>query len=118
MTAENIMAQPKSNAKAASGGGLTRMLFAGIPVLLLALFLYQPGAREAIFGGNNEHPSVTIRQATVVGRLIDDGKFPEPIEGFMGIPFALPPVNDRRFRPAEQVPSGNGTLEAFYMGPR
>lgn len=94
------------------------MLIAGVPVLLAALLLYQPGVREAIFGGKDEHPSVTIRQATVVGKLLDDGKFPEPIEAFMGIPYALPPVNDRRFRPAEPVPAGNGTLEAFYMGPR
>lgn len=111
------MAQP-SKSKPPSGGVSPRLLFAAIPVLLAALFLYSPDARNTILGGSNPHPSVTIKQGTIVGKLLDDGKFPEPIEGFMGIPFALPPVNDRRFRPAVPVPEGNGTLEAFFMGPR
>lgn len=111
------MAQSSSsNAKAAAGNGLTRLLLAGLPALLAAVWLYYPSARLKIFG--EAQPSVTINQGTVVGRLIDDGKFPAPIEGFMGIPYALPPVNDLRFRPAVPVSSGNGTLEAFYMGPR
>lgn len=112
------MAQPsKSNLKSPSGGSQTWLLVTAIPVLAV-LLAYFPNARDAIFGSSDPHPAVTIRQGTIVGKLLDDGKFPEPIEGFMGIPYALPPVNGRRFRPAEPVPDGNGTLEAFYMGPR
>lgn len=62
--------------------------------------------------------SVTIDQGTILGRLVTDGTFPEPLEGFMGIPYALPPVGQLRFRHAVPVPAGNGTLEAFELGPR
>ncbi|WQF81194.1 Putative carboxylesterase, type B, carboxylesterase type B, alpha/Beta hydrolase [Colletotrichum destructivum] len=62
--------------------------------------------------------SVTINQGTVLGRLVTDGTFPEPVEGFMGIPYALPPVGQLRFRHAVPVPSGNDTLRAFELGPR
>lgn len=80
-----------------------------VPVALAALWAYLP---------NGEGPTVTIRQGTIVGRVIDDGTYPKPLDAFMGIPYALPPVDERRFRPAQRVPDGNGTLEAFYLGPR
>jgi acetylcholinesterase len=63
-------------------------------------------------------PAVTIKHGTIIGRLVDDGWFPKPVEGFMGIPYALPSVNNLRFRPAVPVPEGNGTQEAFFLGPR
>lgn len=66
----------------------------------------------------SSHPSVTIKQGTILGRLVDDGTFPQPLEGFMGIPYALPPTGQRRFREAVPVPEGNLTQEAFYLGPR
>jgi carboxylesterase type B len=36
----------------------------------------------------------------------------------MGIPYAIPPVGERRFRPAEPVAASNETIEAYYLGPR
>ena len=88
---------------------------AAIPVIVAALVAYAPSL-QSLFTSSN--PTVTIAQGTIIGREIDDGTYPAPLEGFMGIPFALPPVMERRFRPAVPVPDGNGTLEAFYMGPR
>ena len=110
------MAQSSPSPKAGpSSSGLSRPVLAIIPVIVAAL-LYFSNARSAF--GSNDHSQVIIKQGTIVGKLLDDGKYPAPIEGFMGIPYALPPVNDRRFRPAVPVPEGNGTLNAFYMGPR
>lgn len=84
---------------------------AALPVVVAALIAYN----QNWFGSS---PTVTIGQGTIVGREIDDGTYPAPLEAFMGIPYALPPVMERRFRPALPVPDGNGTLEAFYLGPR
>lgn len=103
--------------KAERKAGLSWAWLAAVPALLVALFVYSPSDWSAVFFAT-KNPSVTIGQGTIVGRLVDDGTFPKPLEGFMGIPYALPPVNERRFRPAVPVPQGNGTLEAFYLGPR
>ncbi|TQN64386.1 Lipase 1, partial [Colletotrichum shisoi] len=62
--------------------------------------------------------SVTTNQGTVLGGPVTDGTFPEPAEGFMGIPYALPPVGQLGFRRAVPVPSGSDTLRAFELGPR
>lgn len=92
---------------------------AAVPIFVAAALLYPPGAHllQSI-QDQQQHPSVTIRQGTIIGRMIDDGTFPKPLEGFMGIPYALPPVNELRFQPAVTVPEGNGTLKAFFLGPR
>ena len=63
-------------------------------------------------------PSVTIKQGTIIGKFVDDGTYPEPLEGFMGIPYAIPPVGEKRFRQADSVPTSDETLEAYYLGPR
>ncbi|KAH6897138.1 Alpha/Beta hydrolase protein [Thelonectria olida] len=91
-------------------------LWSGVLVLLAAIFAY-PYVWQTKSSGGDVFPEVKIRQGTIVGRMIDDG-FPKPLEGFMGIPYAIPPIGKRRFLPAEPVPSSNGTQRAFYMGPR
>ena len=89
---------------------------AALPVLLAAAFTAYPD----VFGrsGPEALPSVRIKQGTVIGKFVDDGTFPEPLEGFMGIPYAVPPVGERRFRHAEPVSESNETIEAYYLGPR
>uniref|UniRef100_A0A8H7K407 Carboxylesterase type B domain-containing protein n=1 Tax=Bionectria ochroleuca TaxID=29856 RepID=A0A8H7K407_BIOOC len=92
-----------------------------IPVILGLLLLLPNELRYTLSGlllASPGNPSVRIKQGTIVGRMVDDGTFPQPLEGFMGIPYALPPVGDRRFRPAVPVPEGNGTYEAYFLGPR
>ena len=94
-------------------------LLAAIPILLGVILAYVYDVRQGIPNFSRaQHPSVTIRQGTIVGRMVDDGTFPESLEGFMGIPYALPPIDELRFRPAIPVPSGNGTYEAYFLGPR
>jgi len=41
----------------------------------------------------------------------------EVYSAFYGIPFALPPVGKRRFRPAERLDCWNGTLDATQLKP-
>ncbi|KAG7420581.1 putative transporter [Fusarium oxysporum f. sp. raphani] len=84
----------------------TPRIFAVISVLLAALLVYFPNARQHLLGSYDAHPTVTIKQGIVIGKLLDDGKIPAPVEGFLGIRYALPPINDLRFRPAVHVPEG------------
>lgn len=105
----------KSNAPVRHSGGSGWTLKAGVAALVSVILYYVLAGRVQPTTG---HPSVRIKQGTIVGRLVDDGTFPEPLEGFMGIPYALPPVDQRRFREAISVPPGNLTQKAFYLGPR
>ncbi len=61
-------------------------------------------------------PQVRLSQGLVVGTILDS-KFPTPIEGFMGLPYAQPPTGDRRFRRALALPESNITFEAKKYGP-
>jgi acetylcholinesterase len=112
------MAASPSKSKTASGGRGSTLLYVTIPVLVAAAVLYFPAALKTRLLGTNYEPVVSIKQGTIIGRTVDDGTFPKPIEQFLGIPFALPPVDELRFRPAQPVPSGNGTIYAYQMGPR
>lgn len=64
-----------------------------------------------------KHPEVHLAQGKVVGRTLADN-LPHPVEAFRGIPYCLPPTGDRRFRPADKVPSSPDTvIDAFKYGP-
>ncbi|KAK1569838.1 carboxylesterase [Colletotrichum navitas] len=60
-------------------------------------------------------PSVTLTQGTVVGVTLTDG-LPRPVEAFKGIPYALPPTGDRRFRAAVKVEPSTETIDASKWG--
>jgi acetylcholinesterase len=63
-------------------------------------------------------PRVTLRQGTVVGRVLQ-GEMGQPIDAFRGIPYALSPIGDRRFRAAVPVNSNlAGIISATDFGPR
>lgn len=92
---------------------------AALAVAIASIALYAPNLQAWRSTRIQKYnPSVTIAQGTIVGRSVDDGTYPEPLEGFMGIPYALPPTGNRRFREAEPVKDGNGTYYAYYLGPR
>ncbi|KAK2740531.1 hypothetical protein FQN55_008874 [Onygenales sp. PD_40] len=67
--------------------------------------------------GELEAPSVTIRQGTVIGAVLR-GDLPQPVEAFRGIPYALPPTGERRFRPPEPVYASEGTIDGTGYGKR
>jgi hypothetical protein len=59
------------------------------------------------------YASVNIANGTVNGVTDDDSG----VEKFLGIPFAQPPVGDRRLRQAAPLKQSFGTLEADSFGP-
>ncbi|GKT64240.1 neuroligin-4,X-linked [Colletotrichum tofieldiae] len=61
-------------------------------------------------------PSVTLTQGTVVGTTLTDS-LPRPVEAFKGIPYALPPTGDRRFRAPVKVEPSTKTIDASNWGP-
>ncbi|KAK2000676.1 carboxylesterase [Colletotrichum falcatum] len=60
-------------------------------------------------------PSVTLTQGTVIGVTLTDG-LPRPVEAFKGIPYALPPTGDRRFRAPVKVEPSTETIDASKWG--
>ena len=62
-------------------------------------------------------PSVRLRQGTVVGKVLSNS-YPVSVEAFLGIPYALPPTGDRRFRLPEPVKSGGDKFDATSYGYR
>lgn len=59
------------------------------------------------------YASVNIANGTVNGVIDNDSG----VERFLGIPFAEPPVGDRRLRQAVPLEQSFGTLEADKFGP-
>ena len=86
--------------------------FLSVSVLIVAYFwdLHKP-VQLAL-----STPRVLLRQGTIIGKFLNDG-FPEPIEAFLGIPYALPPTGSRRFRPLEELPNSTETIQAKEYGP-
>lgn len=62
-------------------------------------------------------PRIHIRQGTIVGTTVYE-TLPQPVDVFKGIPYAVPPVGDRRFRRAEPVGEAEDTIDASQFGPR
>jgi carboxylesterase type B len=65
---------------------------------------------------DQQRPSVTLPQGKVVGIQIND-EFPQAVDAFLGIPYALPPIGDLRFRPAVKVSPSTETIDASKYGP-
>jgi carboxylesterase type B len=61
-------------------------------------------------------PSVTLAQGHVVGTRLDVS-FPQAVDAFLGVRYALPPVGERRFKPAVKVSSSTETIDASKYGP-
>ncbi|KAK4942005.1 hypothetical protein LTR10_018186 [Elasticomyces elasticus] len=61
-------------------------------------------------------PSVKLRQGTVVG-ITQNEPGAKPVEAFLGIPYALPPTGELRFRPPVKVETSSKVVEASRYGP-
>lgn len=65
-------------------------------------------------------PTARLAQGRVVGICFPEETphRPRTVEAFLGIPYAQPPVGDRRFRPAEKLPaSPEKVIDASRYGP-
>ncbi|PGH27711.1 hypothetical protein AJ80_00498 [Polytolypa hystricis UAMH7299] len=65
---------------------------------------------------SQEAPSVVLRQGNTVIGTIMESNLPRPVEAFLGIPYALPPTGERRFRPPEPVNVPEGVIYAQSYG--
>ena len=59
---------------------------------------------------------VTLPQGKVVGVQLEN-TFPQPVNAFLGIPYALPPVGDLRFRPGVKVSKSKDIIDGSKYGP-
>ncbi len=71
----------------------------------------------AVEAQSTARPKVTLAQGTVIGIQQQDA-YPKPVDAFLGIPYALPPTGDRRFRPPEKVLPSSDVIDASKFGPR
>jgi len=60
-------------------------------------------------------PVVNLPQGTYRGTVLRD-TFPAPIDAFLGIPYAQPPLGDLRFRAAAPLPLSNESYSAKSYG--
>lgn len=60
-------------------------------------------------------PVVILPQGRISGTSLDDD-YPNPIEGFLGVPYAFPPTGDRRFRHLSPLPASSETTNAKAFG--
>ncbi|TAQ84758.1 hypothetical protein B7494_g6911 [Chlorociboria aeruginascens] len=79
----------------------------------LPLSLLSPAPQASTQTGLN----VTLRQGTFIGVEKNDG-YPQTIEQFLGIPYALPPDGERRFKPPVPVEASNAVFDASTYGIR
>jgi carboxylesterase type B len=61
-------------------------------------------------------PAVTLAQGQVMGIQLKE-TFPQTIDAFLGVPYALPPVGERRFKPAEKTQASTETIDCSKYGP-
>ncbi|KAM6510940.1 hypothetical protein FSOLCH5_011387 [Fusarium solani] len=67
--------------------------------------------------GSQIEPTVTLPQGKIIGVQLQDA-LPQPVDGWLGVPYALPPTGDRRFRlPAKIPPSSDTVIHASKYGP-
>jgi acetylcholinesterase len=97
----------------------------GLSVCYVAIlnfpFLFQPKISQYLpdwLPGVATVPSVRISQGLLRGTTLDDGTFPSPVEAFLGVPYAVPPVGDLRFTRPSPAPPSDAVLDASSYGPR
>lgn len=68
---------------------------------------------NSLNGTNN--PQVKLAQGLVVG-TVQDVDYPVPVEAFLGLRYAQPPVDDLRFRRLVPLPNSHDTVVAQEYG--
>jgi len=63
----------------------------------------------------SDAPRVQISQGLIVGTVLNES-FPAPIEAFLGLPYAQPPIADLRFRRARPLQPSEAVIKARKYG--
>ena len=77
-------------------------------IIAVVVFLYLP----------RHVPIVLLQQGTYQGVMMFRNDFNKAVEGFMGIPYAHPPLGGLRFARPRPVFKSNETFKASKYGPR
>lgn len=72
---------------------------------------------STIMTPQSTRPAVILTQGHVVGIRLQE-TFPQAVDAFLGVPYALPPIGGRRFRPPEKVSASSNAIDASKYGPR
>ncbi|KAF4625699.1 hypothetical protein G7Y89_g12469 [Cudoniella acicularis] len=99
------------------------LYLSALPFLFLFIFLstshFFPNQSSpfslSLFKPSSPSPEVQIGQGIIVGTIIDE-KYPAPVEAFLGIPYAQPPVGELRFRRAVKVQASDERVSAGKWG--
>lgn len=96
-----------------------RLLFLiiAIPILFLLGIRHLHLFTSPSIPASSSRPRTSIAQGTLLGATIADN-LKTPVEAFRGIPYALPPVGERRFRRPEPVPAADEVIDAGRHGKR
>lgn len=82
--------------------------------LMAAVFMLSACAgRSSIMPASDITPSIVVHAPRGALR----GQAQEDVRVFRGVPYALPPLGDRRWRPPEPMPRWDGVREATEFGP-
>ncbi|KAE9978931.1 hypothetical protein EG327_007192 [Venturia inaequalis] len=91
-----------------------------LPALAAALLNY-PALQQSLkqwMGVTVAGPVVTLPQGKLIGKHMSEGSWPNPVEAFLGVPYALPPVGNLRFANPVPVGKSSNTFDATEFGPR
>ena len=64
----------------------------------------------------SQAPAVTLTQGTYIGKVLTSDNHPTVIEGFLGIPYAQPPIGGLRFARPVPLPPSTETFQATEYG--
>ena len=72
---------------------------------------------SALAAGAQPAPAPSAPQVPTMAGLVE-GKDAGPVQAFLGIPYALPPVGDLRWKPPVPAAKWEGVRKATEFGPR
>ncbi|EPS25512.1 hypothetical protein PDE_00445 [Penicillium oxalicum 114-2] len=64
----------------------------------------------------NDRPRVFLSQGILVGTHLN-AEYPASLDAFLGVPYALPPTGDRRFKQPQKLPASTEIIDASWYGP-
>ncbi|XP_032828013.1 neuroligin-3-like isoform X5 [Petromyzon marinus] len=86
------------------------------PSLLLGLLLGLLAAAPA--AGQSTYPTITTNFGKLRGvRIVLNNEILGPVDQFLGVPYAAPPVAERRFQPPEPPAAWQGVRNATHFAP-